>query len=234
MYKIFVSGMAYDGGKSGISVYMYNVITSLAAAGHQLEILALDSDLEKMPQHRNISYLHVPAWLGKPAVNMLWHLCILPWSIKWKKYDFILLPAANRRALLFCRNYTLGVVHDLSQYHIECKYDAFRMFYIKRILPWAVRRMSHLVAVSGSTASDLEKYWHVPSSMITVNYNGYDRSRFFLDGNYIKGRGKDKFNLKKDYILYVSRIEYPGKNHLNLIKAYEQLPEAFHAQYDLV
>ncbi|MPN26849.1 D-inositol-3-phosphate glycosyltransferase [bioreactor metagenome] len=36
------------------------------------------------------------------------------------------------------------------------------------------------------------------------------------------------------YILYVSRIEHPGKNHLNLIKAYEMLDESLRAEHPLV
>ena len=35
-------------------------------------------------------------------------------------------------------------------------------------------------------------------------------------------------------ILYISRIEHPGKNHLNLLKAFELLPEHLRKEYTLV
>ena len=39
---------------------------------------------------------------------------------------------------------------------------------------------------------------------------------------------------KKKQILYVSRIEHPGKNHLNLLKAFELLPDKLRQEYVLV
>jgi exopolysaccharide biosynthesis WecB/TagA/CpsF family protein len=232
MYKIFVSAMAYDSGKSGISVYINNVLRELAKE-HQLEVLALADDIELLPKSENIKYLKVSSFLSKPLINMLWHLFLLPCTLSWEKYDFILLPAANRRILQFSRRFTIGVVHDLSQYHVENKYDFFRMFYIKKILPFYLKRVNRVVAVSGSTANDLERFWQIPDSRITVNHNGYDKERFNsspLDSSEIL----KKYNIKKKYILYISRIEHPGKNHLNLIKAYERLPQKIQAEYDLV
>lgn len=232
MYKIFVSAMAYDSGKSGISVYMNNVLRELSVE-HKLEVMALAADIELMPQSENIKYLKVSSLLGKPIVNMLWHLFILPCMIAWKKYDFILLPAANRRILQVSRKFTVAVVHDLSQYHVEQKYDFLRMFYCKKVLPFYLRRINRVVAVSGSTANDLENFWKIPASRISVNYNGFDGKRFNrtpVDSAEILA----EYKLEKKFILYVSRIEHPGKNHLNLIKAYERLPEKIRDEYDLV
>lgn len=233
-YKILVSAMAYDGGRSGISVYIDNVVRELALAGHRLDVFALPEDREKMPRHPNINYLMVSPRLGKPLINMLWHLLVLPFRIRRRNHDFVLLPAANRRALWYCRKFMIAVVHDLSQYHVECKYDVFRMCYIKHILPRAVRRADRVVAVSGSTAQDLKQYWHIPENMISVNYNGFDRTRFFVDPAFDPKPVRRRLGLNKDFILYVSRIEHPGKNHLNLLKAFELLPETLRQRYDLV
>ena len=232
MYKIFVSAMAYDSGKSGISVYINNVLRELAVE-HKLEVMALVDDIELLPQSENIKYLKVSSFLGRPFVNMLWHLFVLPCTIAWKKYDFIFLPAANRRMLQISRRFTVATAHDLSQYHVEQKYDFLRMFYCKKVLPFYLRKMNRVVAVSGSTANDLEKFWKIPASRLSVNYNGFDGKRFNkspVDSTKIL----EEYKLKKKFILYVSRIEHPGKNHLNLIKAYERLPEKLRDEYDLV
>ncbi len=233
-YKILISAMAYDGGKSGISVYIYNVIRALALAKHQLDVVVLPEDRESMPQHPNVNYLTISPLLKKPLINMLWHLLILPFRICWRKYDFVLLPAANRRAFWFYRKFTITVVHDLSQYHVDYKYDMLRICYIKHILPRAVRRSDRIVAVSGSTARDLKTYWHIPERKIVVNYNGFDDARFFVDPAFAPQPVRRRFSLRKDFIFYVSRIEHPGKNHLNLIKAFELLPETLRQRYDLV
>ncbi|MDD3119707.1 MAG: glycosyltransferase family 1 protein, partial [Victivallales bacterium] len=181
----------------------------------------------------NIHYRTVPRRWRRPVLNMLWHLLLLPWQLRRRRYDGVLLPAANRRALLFCRIFTVAVVHDLSQYHIPAKYDWFRMFYIKRILPWCVRRADRIVAVSKSTATDLHQCWHLPADKITVIYNGYDHRHFRPEA----APGETEMlpdNLPEHYLLYISRIEHPGKNHLNLLRAYELLPRELRQQYALV
>ncbi|MDD5596617.1 MAG: WecB/TagA/CpsF family glycosyltransferase [Victivallaceae bacterium] len=233
MYKIFVCATAYDSGKSGISVYINNVLRELAAA-HRLEVMAFPGDIKLLPKSENIKYIEVSSWLGMPLINMLWHLFILPLRLARRKYDFVLLPAGNRRLLRRCRFFTIAVVHDLSQYHVEQKYDCFRMFYCKKILPFYLRRVNRALAVSRSTAADLERFWKMPVSRITVDYNGFDRNIFNSSpvdpGPVLKKYAVDR----KKYILYLSRVEHPGKNHLNLIKAYETLPAELQAEYDLV
>jgi glycosyltransferase involved in cell wall biosynthesis len=231
MHNILISGMAYDGGKSGVSVYMNNLIKELAHE-NLLHVVMLEEDIKNFPSadNPNIRFIKVSNLLRSPLINMLWHLFFLPFKIMGGKYDFAILPAANRRAFWFYPFYTIAVVHDLSQYHIPAKYDFLRMLYIKKILPYCVNRANHIVAVSNSTKTDLIDFWKVPADKITVIYNGYDRERF----KYIEEQNPAGGEAGKKYILYISRIEHPGKNHLNLIKAYEKLPESIRNEYDLV
>lgn len=233
MYKILVSGMAYDGGKSGVSVYMNKVIAELAA-NHQLTLVMLKKDVAVFPvRHQNLSFIAISDRLSNPLVNMIWHLLLFPLLISRGKYDFVFLPAANRRACLWYNLFTVGTVHDLSQYHIEAKYDWFRMNYIKRVLPRCVQRMQQVVAVSNSTKNDLIKYWKIKAEKITVCYNGYDNKRFMANDQVAENTTLPYGLRTKGYILYISRIEHPGKNHLNLIKAYELLSVELRNKYDL-
>lgn len=233
MYKIFVCATAYDSGQSGISVYTNNVLMELAKE-HRLEVMAFPGDIKLLPESENLRYIKVSPCFSPPLINMLWHLFILPWRLARKKYDFVLLPAGNRRLLRCCRLFTIAVVHDLSQYHVEQKYDWFRMFYCKKILPFYLQRVNRVLAVSRSTATDLENFWKMPASRILVNYNGFDR-KVFNSSPVDCAPALKKYGIaKKKYILYLSRIEHPGKNHLNLIKAYETLPAKLQAEYDLV
>jgi len=119
MYHIFVSLMAYDRGQSGISDYMNNVINELSKNNH-LDILILKNDIDIFPvKNENISFIPVSEKLARPIFNMLWHTFILPWYFNFSKYDFIYLPAGNRR--IFCKypKFTITTFHDLSQYRPE-------------------------------------------------------------------------------------------------------------------
>ena len=214
--KILLSAIPFDNGKSGISVYIREVVKALESAGHTLTLIVEDDGAKEFERFELIRIKKRNA-----LFSMLYSLFILPWRINWKKFDFCIMLAANRR--VFCRYpiFTVAVVHDLSQYHVPVKYDKFRMFYIKKVLPHYVRKAQSILAISNSTRNDLIKYWNIPEEKITVVYNGFTPpARVELP--------------RKKQILYISRIEHPGKNHLNLLKAFEMLPEELKKEYTLV
>lgn len=214
--KILLSAIPFDNGKSGISVYIREVVRALEQDGHELTLIVEDDGAEEFERLEQIKIKK-----RRALFSMLYSLFILPWRIKWKKYDFCIMLVANRR--VFCRYpiFTIAVVHDLSQYHVPVKYDRFRMFYIKRILPHYVRKAQRIVAISQSTKNDLINFWHIPEEKISVVYNGFTPPQ-----------NVEREKLKQ--ILYISRIEHPGKNHLNLMKAFELLPEPLRKEYTLV
>lgn len=229
-YRILVSGLAYDEGKSGISDYMNNVIPLLAEE-HKVDLLILEDDIERFPvKTENLNFIPVAEKLRRPVYSMVWHLFIFPYRFDFSPYDFIFLPAGNRRVMAKYPIPTIVTFHDLSQFHIPAKYDAFRMFYIKKLIPFFVKKADKILAISKNTRDDLIKFYKINPDKITVNYNGYNRQRY--------KPAEKKFNkplgIQKKYLLYLSRLEHPGKNHLRLIMAYEKLPEEFRERYDLV
>ena len=220
--KLLVDIIPFDGGKSGISHYARHVVAALAAAGHEVTLLTEPGVAAAFfPGYRA---LEAPRWTRRALFSMLWHLFCLPRRIRRTGCAAMLLLAANRRALRRCPIPTIGVVHDLSQYHVPAKYDAFRMFYIKRILPHYVRRLHRVVAISHATAADLIRYWKVPASAISIVYNGFTPP----------APVSSAVEVKRASILYISRLEHPGKNHVGLIEAYGRLPREIAAAHPLV
>lgn len=215
--KIAVPCIPFDGGKSGISVYVREVVRALRAEGHRVICI-----FEGEPPQED--------WVSEPVAvprrgalfSMLYHLFVLPCLIRRLKPDCCILPAANRRAFVRYPVPSVAVVHDLSQYHVAAKYDAFRMFYVKRLLPFFVRRATAVVAISKSTARDLVRYWKIPESRISVVYDGFTPVPVRTEGRSPKS------------VLYLSRIEHPGKNHVNLIRAYNLLPADLVSAHPLV
>ncbi len=231
-YNIFVSGLAYDAGKSGIADYTNNVVRELSK-NHKVSILLLPEDVKIFPiKNANISFVIAPAYLRKAFKSMFWHLFFLPFRIMKSDYDCIFLPAGNRRLLSFYPKPTVVTFHDLSQFHINNKYDDFRMFYIKKVIPFFLKKAPIVMAISKNTIKDMNIHYKMNPAQIVLNYNGYDKNRFFSGQDPTDVR--NEYGLKKDYFLYIARIEHPGKNHINLIKAYSSLPEDIKNKYDLV
>ncbi|MGN1359381.1 MAG: WecB/TagA/CpsF family glycosyltransferase [Kiritimatiellia bacterium] len=215
--NLLVDCIPYDAGRSGISVYVRSLVQALQDEGHELTLLVEPRERDTFP---GIPKIVAPAWTTRPAWSMLWHLFLLPRRLRRlaSQFDGLLITAANRRA---CRTYpipTVATIHDLAHCHIPRKYSPLRTLYLKAILPRYAKRADHLLAISQTTADDLVRHWRTPPSRLTVAPNGY------TPPPPSKGGWLARHNLRPGgYILYVARIEHPGKNHLSLLQAFALL-----------
>ena len=251
--KLLVSCIPYDGGKSGISVYVREVVRELAAQGHELTLLVepgvaetdirqpttdiKESEAESRPVvgRRPSNVIFAPRWTRRAAFSMLWHLFVLPFWIRRHRraFDGFVICAANRRVCAWYPLPTTATVHDLANFHIPGKYSRLRMFYLAHVLPFFAKRAQHLVAVSGATKADMVRFWHCREEDVTVLYNGVNFAFQPVDDN--RQPTTDIHPIRSQptsilyplsSILYISRIEHPGKNHVRLIEAYGKLPRA--------
>ena len=220
--NLLVSCIPFDGGRSGISVYVREVVRELAAQGHALTLLCEPG--ERPPIDDACRVVHAPSWTRRPVASMLWHLLVLPfWIARHRReFDGFVICAANRRVCAWYPLPATATVHDLANFHIEGKYSRMRMFYLAHVLPFFAKRAQHLVAVSGATKADMLRFWKCRDEDVTVLYNGVDASYV----RPIAGVG--------GALLYISRIEHPGKNHLRLIEAYGRLPREIAVEHPLI
>ena len=247
--RLLVSCIPYDGGKSGISVYVREVVRALFEQGHTLTLL-VEPDGSTKCKVENVKCKMASAWTRRPVLSMLWHLFVLPFWIRRHRSEFdgFVICAANRRVCAWYPLPTVATVHDLANFHIPGKYSRLRMFYLAHVLPFFAKRAQHLVSVSGATKTDMVKYWHCRESAVTVLYNGLTEncSQMTIGTNVHKsqmanidicGNGGNCEQLRfvnNGSILYISRIEHPGKNHVRLIEAYGKLPRTLAEAHPLV
>ena len=152
--KIGISAYATDSGKSGISQYAENIIGRLPdiAPGQEFVVFVNEADAEWVRTwHPRLQVVSFPDWTAHPVANIFWHLTAFPLQLRRHGCDVVFMPAGNRRLGWFYGMPSVGTVHDFSQLHVPQKYDAFRMFYIMRILPRMMRRLTRVISVSEST-----------------------------------------------------------------------------------
>ena len=199
-----------------------------------------------------VPVVSAPRWTRRAVCSMLWHLFVLPFWIRRHRRDFdgFVICAANRRVCAWYPLPTAATVHDLANFHIPGKYSRMRMFYLAHVLPFFAKRAQRLVAVSGATKTDMVKFWHCRDEDVTVLYNGL-RGRETRDERRVaasrlaprvsrptqpapRDPEPETRNPRPASLLYISRIEHPGKNHVRLIEAYSRLPRQLAEAHPLV
>ena len=236
--KIGITTFGGDGGKSGISQYIINILREFAALEERPDFEVIVYEDEKalfVPDPDSMSTICFGDSLRSPVANIAWHQFSLPKLCRKQKYDVLFLPAGNRRLPISLPCPSVGTVHDFSSIHVEGKYDPARMFYIKRVLPFLARRLTRVLTVSESSKKDIVEYAGVPKEYVTVTPLAADNQVYFprSAADCVKRIGP-KYDIRPPYILYISRIEHPGKNHAGLIRAFSILKKTEHIPHQLV
>jgi len=243
--KLAMSLSAGDGGKSGIGRYFIEMLTRMAERlgdRDQLLLFVPEQDQIALIPHavkdtlgERLEIITLTGFWQRTLGNLLWHFIVLPGLAKKQGVDVMLFPAANRRCASLPGIATVGVVHDLSQLHIKGKYDAFRTWYVLKLLPAIIRRLDKVVTVSHSTARDVASYIGIPQHKIQVIHNGVDADVFSNQHRLLaKARVNRNLGISSPYLLYTARLEHPGKNHINLLEAVANIKSKGRLQHKLV
>jgi glycosyltransferase involved in cell wall biosynthesis len=217
---------ASDAGRSGIGQYLVNVVRRLprVAPAHRFVLFAPAADAGLWDGLGDrVTLVRQPDALDKPLRSMAWHVGGLRSDLAAQGCDVVFLPAGNRRLGLGYGVPSVATVHDLSQLHVPGKYDVLRMFHARRLMPALMRRQDRLICVSENTRRDVLRHARVRADRVSVVYNGADLARFRSLRPGLKRLLAQRFGLYGPYVLYVARLEHPGKNHVRLLDAFARL-----------
>ncbi len=156
------------------------------------------------------------AWLYR-----LWYRLRVPAPVQWAtgpldlfhSPDFVLPPVAKGIP-------TLLTVHDLSFVHYPEVYPSVLVAYLNRVVPWSIRRATHVLADSAATRDDLVAAWQVPADKITVLYSGVNQQFRPVTEPEILTAVANRYHLDDTpYFLSVGTVQ-PRKNYQMLIRAF--------------
>lgn len=215
-----------DRGYSGIFTWIEQVSTRLpetAPPGWTVHYLLEKGTRRLFPRlPRAASITEVQAGGEDRLRSLSWHVTQLPRWTRRLHADALLLPAGNRRICPFCHVPTVTVVHDL----IGWEGSATRFAALSAARRAAVRRClsgaRSVVAVSAHTAEQVRRLG-VEGHRIRVVRDGVDLERFSEVSPEQVASVLGALRLDPKFLLYVSRIEHPAKNHRNLIDGYALL-----------
>lgn len=218
-----------DYGRSGVGVYTRAIVPRirhiLETCGDEFVIVGTPKDIDSYADVLgDVRRIVIHSAFTTPGANALFHLAAAGSLLARAEVSVVLLPAADRRTLALFPIPSVAVVHDLAQLHVDQKYDRLRMAYFHHALLPALRRASRVVAISSCTKNDLVQAFDWSPERIAVVPNGVDAARFTppQENDERVRRAREWLKLDSPYILYLSRLEHPGKNHLRLIEAFAQ------------
>jgi len=97
----------------------------------------------------------------------------------------------------------------------------------------SVRQADRIIAVSQSTAADLQRIWKVPASKIEVIRHGVGSAYKPHDPGAAAETVANKYGVSKDYVLTVGTVG-PHKNLITLVKAMKVLRERGELSFQLL
>ena len=223
--RIGISTSAIQRGKSGVGQYVLALVRALLerGGGHQLVLFVLDEDLPLFAfAADDAEIVKVPERFRPALRNVWWHQATLPSLLRQRHIDVVHTPT-YRRMLYQAPCPRVATIHDLAPFHIRGKYDAARMFYGRVVAKHLALCQDEIIAISASTARDVERFFGIPASEQTVIHNGIDHTRFHPGGrDQASAEAEARWHFGAPFFLYVSRLEHPAKNHIRLIEAFNQ------------
>ncbi len=235
--RIGFSSFVLDGGKSGIATYVRHLLRHLQKLDFEnhYDVFLAKRDQVLVPfSNPHFKGLFYPDFIAKPILNVAWHQFYLPFLSYRKGYDLIHIPTI-RRIPYIKSSKVVATIHDLAPFIIPKKYDPLRQFYHQHILRKCVHRCDHVITVSQSTKSDIIRFLDYPESRISVIYSGINSIDYHpIPKEEAQEYISTRFGITDPFFIYVSRLEHPGKNHLNLIKAFELFKAKYQTSHQLI
>ena len=206
---------------AGIGRYTRSLVDGLARVDHEDEFTLFSAQrpggergFPSVPRFHTVS-----GPLDNRRMTILWHRLRAPAPIELFAGGADVLHAPDFSLPPTLRARTVVTIHDLAfMTHPECAVPSLRA-YLNRVVPRAVRRADHLIAVSQRTADDMVELLGVAPKKITVIHLGVDPSVRRVEDHARLDAAVARYGLRRPFALAVGTIE-PRKNFARLIEAF--------------
>ena len=207
-----------QGGRGGVYRYVLELASRLERRDDVvLEVETRPEESSLLPVKRQ---RHTPIWDRGPVLDLM-----RAQATARPPDGGILHVPSYRRAPWFAGERIVVTVHDLAPLHLPEKFGRARHLFLKHFAPRALERCARIIAVTEHTRRDLMEQFGLPGETITVVENGIDHGRF-CPGERDAARARAQAalpQLGREFVLFLARIEHPGKGHVPLLEAWARL-----------
>jgi glycosyltransferase involved in cell wall biosynthesis len=203
---------------AGINRYIYNMLLGLSrcADTERFTVFLSERNFPALEHFKNrLSCLPT----NRPMIRILWEQFIQPWLVARSGIDLLHSMAFVTPLWPPCPSVT--TIYDLSFLRYPHSFRTWNRLYLSTFTRLSSRKADHLIAISKSTARDIEHFFGVPPERISVIYCGVEPEYHPLPPAEVE-RFRRARGLPDRMILYVGTIE-PRKNLARLLEAYRLL-----------
>jgi glycosyltransferase involved in cell wall biosynthesis len=156
-----------------------------------------------------------------PLARILWEQTILPAESARRRIR--LLHAMAFVSPVLSHLPTVVTVYDVSFALFPESFRPFNRGYLTTMTRRTARRADAVIAISRSTADDLQRLWGIPQARIHLAYPGVDAEFRPLSASDVEAFRAAK-GLPSRYVLFVGTLE-PRKNVTRLVEAFAVLKQ---------
>ena len=125
------------------------------------------------------------------------------------------------------------VVLDIMQVLFPSNYHRFRGWYLKNVLPHAVRRAAQVIAISECTRRDITANFPVGPDKVSVVYPGLPHEHQAPAAEQEIARVRQLFKVTAPFVLFVGTFQ-PQKNIPRLLRAFDAMKKTTGVPHQLV
>lgn len=204
---------------AGIHGYIYHLLANLRdVAPDDWRFTALVG--AGNPHHFDGVEMRSSRWRTEPPLQRIaWEQLAQPWQLP----AFDLYHALAFVSPLLLPRPSVVTVYDLSFVHYPQVLSTARRWYLRLLTGLSCRRARRVIAISHSTARDVQQTLGIPAERIDVAACGYDRAAYRPLPRAEVDAFRRAQNLPERFWLFVGTLE-PRKNLVTLLDAYARLP----------
>lgn len=226
---------AYSAKVGGGKTYIQNLLTRIPSEKVNIYLYAPEDFF--LPENPSLVRLKTFWPTNHPALRMVWEFFLLPFTIRKLGIDCLFVPGGVHVTQKWMLLKTVKIV---TMFRNMIPFDSEKLGSesdLKEKILGSLRRWTMLATMSGAdhvifiskfAKSVIEKHILVKESS-TIPHGITDQ--FLMSPNQVKPRPELPFS--GEYFLYVSRFEF-YKRHLQVVQAFELLPEDVKQKYKLL
>jgi len=228
--KVGINTFGCDHGRSGFGSYIHSLVRNIPDTGHKVELFG--PELDRFTYTSGIDGVEYSGLAVSDSLlaERAWHVTGYPSFVRKQKYQAVLFPAGIRLLPLKFEATPVVVVQDI----LSDMYRTSDQGLLSGLFRMQLKKIPGIIAASGYIRDDLVALG-VDESRIRVIYNGIDTTLF-----YPRQQTNNEavlihpFSIRRPYIIYASRVIYPSKCHVELIRGFEIFKKRTGAPHRLV